>query len=358
MAAPSLLICGKIREPEPFAEEAGRYLQWLRDGRINRLVFCGWISDLDDHRPLISEIAAGGAEVRLIFEPQIRSVGNFLHQSKTLHYGLAAFEDEETVIKGRTDKMPRDWSIDLPVQRLQARRPAGADSPFRERVCIRGAMMLQPFFFNDMAFAGRAGDLKRLAHHDLWFDRDHCLLNAEQMFHSAPFMATSPVSQVFFRANPGLVHESADLSRALYDRLLNSRLFVGALAESLIALEQSYQLGFLGEDFASPSPVDDFEHVWSTENPDAGVEYSHAAHMLTFRSDALPAWLLDLPFHRLGGGRLRDLAIGMDSAVLEQDRLDLVAMLHQAFPDLPNIPPLPWADGNIKVFWPRFSYLG
>jgi hypothetical protein len=257
----NVLICGKIRDIGEFKADIDLYLDWKSQGLIQRIVFSGWESDLFLHSGFINQLCDRGIEVVLSPDPSFTLHGYIFHQMKTLRYGLSRFRKRDRVFKSRTDKAMLE-TVDLPhlIQRFEAAPSPGPTSPFRHRVMILGGLLFQPYFFNDMLFAGEAGDLLRFCSFDLWFEMHNALINAEQAMHVTPWVARDPLLRDYFMANPGLVHDSLDNAISLQLSMLHDPFYRSILRRSLSALIDGYVIGFV-----DPAPWQPLEEPLTLE---------------------------------------------------------------------------------------------
>jgi hypothetical protein len=334
----SLLICGQIRDRRGFERDLERYLEWLRTGAVERIVFSGWISDVGAHSDLMQRMAANDIEVILMEEPVIKSFGYTLHQAKALHHGLAQFEADDWILKSRTDKVSLDFDIHTLSRRIIEQPPVGEDSPFASRVMVKSALLFQPFFLNDMMFAGRARDLRLIAHHDLWYVRDHCLLNTEQLLFFSAFRPTSPFAEAFFSINPGLQHGKARLAREIYSYLLHHPLYQHAIREFMAALESSFTLGLPHVHEIAELPMTSWDAMLDLKQDVAGTFPDPNIGLRVSMSNALPNWLKDIPLSARDPRALNDLdPAGIREADIRAMRDDLCRQIQARWPDLSNL---------------------
>ncbi|UXC89774.1 hypothetical protein EGM87_11955 [Sphingobium sp. RSMS] len=359
----SLLICGQLRDRAGFERDLERYLEWRRRGAVVEIVFSGWTSDLGAHRDLLQAMAAEGIDVVLSEEPLIKSFGYTLHQAKNLHYGLSRIHPDNWVLKSRTDKVALDFDIEDVTRRITAQRPVGKGSPLFSRLLVTGVNLFQPFFVNDMMFAGRARDLRSIAHHDLWYVRNHCLLNTEQILFFSPFRQTSPCAEAFFSVNPGLQHGDPELSKEIYGFLLRNPLYRHALREYVDGLQSSFTIGLTGPAESEGGGISLAGLNWEAMlDMDLPIPGTIAAPVIGLRmgvADFLPSDLLEMP---LTPGDASCLATmdrsGTDDAVIKQMRDELCGALDARWPDLPNRCAPEIIQDGIRLISTRISLVG
>jgi hypothetical protein len=244
--------------------------------------------------------------------------------------------------------MRRFWSAPAPA----------AHAPFSRRLVIQSLLPLQPFFFNDIMFMGLARDLRRLVTFDLWYELEHALLNTEQIFHFEPFRQTVRATRLFLRVNPGLEHGDNQRSRAIYAMLLEHELYLRALAESLLAVEDAYILGWdemedwQGED---RSLCELIQMPYLTNG--RGLWMSEKGNNLWADHPATVPFLLDRPISQGDRRTLRALAsVDLpDLGTLEAQATMLVQRFAGVFRDLPNPPRFPFNDGPLHIIPPRIQ---
>ena len=361
----NVLICGKIRSPEILRRDLEFYLRWRAAGEVGRIVFSGWSNERERQPDLIRHMLDTGLEVVLSPEPRLTVGGNIFHQTKALHYGLSAFDDGDLVLKVRTDN---NWLEERLAGNVSARTaaapPPGEGSPFRRRVMILTASLHQPFFFNDMMYVGLKQDLQQFASFDLWWEYEHTWLNAEQILHVTPFLEGRGHLREYFRATPGLIHDSAEDSRRLNELLLRHELHRRCVHDSLVALRDSYLVGFDTPPAARSSDPDLTLHRLldrAVAVAGEGAHYSDAAQAIGFSRQELvevflaapvspeePRSLLQLFGRRSGRSGSPGLSYGAPARALAE-------AVRAEFPRIYLPPPL--TEGALTVYRDRGSLL-
>ena len=358
----NILICGKIRGRETFRTDIEVYRNWLANGQVARVVFSGWVSDLEENPDLIAELQQIGAELVLTSDPQLRLRGHLFHQMKALHYGLARFDVGDFVIKSRTDKIWLNFDPADAVRRTEE-EAAGPCSPFDGRVLIVGGMAFHPFFFNDMLIAGRVGDLRRLVSFDLWYEAEGAVLNPEQAFHSEPVLTDRPFLRDFFLINAGLRHEDSDLADRLQRLLLTDSFYLRCLWDSLTTIRDAYRVGFSEQQaWIPPTDTVTLDDLAGGEVMDRvdGLTYASGAHSLVFTREEAIRFLLETPISATEQRSLADMFEGRGAAtdrsgpLLDGEAWRLAEKLAEAFPAICPKPPAP---GGILVHNQWFPYI-
>jgi hypothetical protein len=247
----NILICGKIRFADEFRDVISRFMEWKSLGYVDKIVFSGWEEDLSEHRSLVSDIISLGVHVVMSHEPAFTVYGHAFHQIKNLLYGLAQFEENDVILKARTDRVDVSFDPAQLAERFFSSAPVGLPSPFVHRIMIQYATPLQPYFFGDQSFVGFKQDLNKLISFDTWFTAEGAFFNPEQLIHSKPFLKMRPLMRDYFRINPGLISENYENSGRLYKTMMQNSFYVGAIYWGMIDLLNSYILGFTDQ-----NPVD------------------------------------------------------------------------------------------------------
>ncbi|SFV15122.1 hypothetical protein SAMN02799631_06033 [Methylobacterium sp. 174MFSha1.1] len=328
----NVLVCGKIRDINEFQKIIDTYRIWKSQGKINRVVYSGWDTDYSLVRDYIVSAADWGLESIISPEPALTTMGYIFHQQKALRFGLSTFNDGDLIIKSRTDKA----ILDLDVSKLQRRfalAPAPSpNSPFKHRVLIFAALILQPFFFNDMTYVGRADDLVKFASSNLWYEFYNTCINAEQAIHSSPFVVGDPLIRDYFMVNPGLIHDDIDKALLLQKKVLYHPFFQQILGRSLTALRDSYMIGI---DYDAFTPRLDRVHslidlvdVGAALNEN-GINFTPGANSINLWRQDVFDYLISLPSTQ------NDQTTVIDGVLKTEQTSDLV-ILGQAAEDFSN----------------------
>lgn len=355
---PSVLICGSIRDGLAFAHELETYFRWRAEGLIDRMVFSGWLSNRLDGN--INFMIQNGVEVVLAHEPVIWGPGHIFHQVKNLHFGLQAFSDDDLILRCRTDKTAPGYSIQELTRRFHAAPAPAAGAPFDRRLMLRGALPLQPFFYNDMAFMGLARDLRRLVSFDIWWEIEHALLNPEQIFHLPPYRRQAPATHVFSLVNPGLEHLDSGFSLDIYRFLLTQDLYLRAVAEGLAALEAGYLFGWDEDKPLNMPEVGNIAAILELPLQNGGSTLWMQAHsnMPGLDHSGAVTALLDMAVSKTDPRTLRSF-LSPEAAVAKAELERLAKALAEAFaerfPAHKNAPAFPYDDGGIRIIPPRIQ---
>ena len=360
----SILICGKIRSREVFRKDMETYRIWKASGQIDRIVYSGWTSDLGVNDDIFSDLREMGVEIVLTPEPNFIVHGYIYHQMKTLHFGLAMFGDDEIVIKSRTDNAWLNFDPITVTQYVAEAEPVGPRSPFAARVSILCGLAFQPYFFNDMMYAGRASDLKRMVSFDLWYDAESALVNAEQALHTAPVIGQRPFLRDYLMVNPGLLHGESPLAGRLQRVLLTDPFYLRCVWDSLTTLRDGYRIGFHPRDpWTPPEGQVTLEDLadGAAGDPVKDLRFLAAANTLEFYSNAAVDFLLTTP---ISAAEPRSLSALFDSQPQSPPRQEplfsgpaatLAKTLADAFTELGLLQPP--AQNGFVIHQPRMPYV-
>ncbi len=90
MAERWAVICGLVRDESAFVKKLDTLTAWRRTGAIDGIVFSTWMGELDRYPAVAAAYAAGAFTLVETEQPQLKAPGHFIHQMKSLYYGLQA----------------------------------------------------------------------------------------------------------------------------------------------------------------------------------------------------------------------------------------------------------------------------
>ncbi len=251
----TVLFTGLVRPLSDTLAKLRLLRSWRDEGVIDHVVFSTWIGVLQEHPEVTSLLDELGARVVEMQEPKVLWHGHFVHQYKTLHFGLMACPERSFVLKVRSDKMEiteqhRQFCLGLRAGTIDLRPsvPEGwPDDILEYRICSSVVIPSLPFFFNDLCFFGLREDLLKLGSLDLSLDLHFPRINPEQIFFSAPFLRRIPLMFQYFRVNPGITHHDAALARAGKVFASSSPFYAKVVLTFLIVLRSYFRVGFAAE---------------------------------------------------------------------------------------------------------------
>jgi len=161
----AILVSGSIRDTAAFEESLHAASAVVTAAGLTKatIVISTWDSDYPKAKKISSEI---GLANRDFVVTSSRSIpcdfsGNWIRQSILLAKGLTAISPHSFVIKMRTDKTA--WVKAFAKQLFYMHKlPVSESSIFAKRIIIPSAIALEPYFYNDMVYAGIASDLLKL----------------------------------------------------------------------------------------------------------------------------------------------------------------------------------------------------
>lgn len=240
----TILISGAIREAAAFKESLQAASAVVKEAGLSKatIVVSTWDSDYPKASKICSEL---GFENCNFIVTGSRSIpcdfsGNWIRQSILLTKGLTAISPNSFVIKMRTDKTA--WVTGFAKQVFQLpERTDPQSSSFSKRIIIPSAIVLEPYFYNDMVYAGIASDLLRLVPRLMQPLVEQWIINPEQIFHIAPVLEENKDIARFFRQNRGLPHGyEPEQLRLRIDGILSDNLHLNMAIQSLEHLLQAY----------------------------------------------------------------------------------------------------------------------
>lgn len=197
--AVTALVCGRLDHPDEFAVIASLVEEARRDGRIGRVILSTWAEGQDDKAHVIEQVRALGWHV--VRPPSPSPIlgkvfpGNISYQKPTLRAALDYCDDEEWVLKLRTDGCLPSL---LPfLERLKAPPFMGIEGRhFDDRVLLKKLLIpatwtMAPFYITDQVFLGVARDIHELTELVLPSGYLSANLAAEQLWYSTPFRSRS-----------------------------------------------------------------------------------------------------------------------------------------------------------------------
>ena len=224
----AILICGLVRAEAHFLD----YLDGVHQLGVPglRIIYSTWIGELDRYPEARRKLDAVGAFVVEQEHPDLKLPGHILHQTLTLELGLSLLEDDVFVLKTRPDicgVMDVSHFMELTPERLG---PSLLPCPFTHRVFVVGMFGAHPTYINDIIFAGRAGDLRRLVWMPITLGPKFPRLSAEQWIWSGVFAPGNAILEAYLSVNPGLVFSDPARHEATRAVLSASPLFARAIA--------------------------------------------------------------------------------------------------------------------------------
>lgn len=250
MKPATAVFCGLIRDPGMMFLQLVQLQRFQAEGLIGDLIFSTWKGEIDRNPEVWDALNKFGAHVIESDEPQIKTPGHVLHQSKALALALAACPDEGMVLKFRPDVMLLDPRYDRVLSGEVAERHERRVKPtlFQRPVWINSGMPFYPFYFNDIVFYGQKEDLQKLSAVDVRSELFYSGMMPEQFFHLAPVLDGSPLLRSFARIQRPMVAGDALANRDYGAMLLKSPFWHRVWAQFMSLLIENYDVGFSHDD--------------------------------------------------------------------------------------------------------------
>jgi hypothetical protein len=254
----NVLIAGRVRDEAEFIKSIECAIQVVKATEGGRVVISSWRSCQQVIEKALVNHNDGEIEVRAVYSRDFSYpvLQNSLRQGIQWHAGLTQFEQDEYVLKMRTDKTNwvKAWSANISKY---TEVPKPLDPTFKGRIIIPTGFLHEPFFCNDMVFSGYTRDLLKLIPETLQ-PIIHCWkINAEQFFHSSPLLGTSSWTIIsnFFLKQKGLPgHLESDALRNRNAEIFSDLISLKTILLYLRHLEDSY---FFYNDFSELSPEEE-----------------------------------------------------------------------------------------------------
>lgn len=203
----TILVSGAIRDIDSFKTNIQAACKIAVNSEASRIIISTWAEDHDKAKQITSDTAPNHCKFTVVSSRSLPADfrGNWIRQSILLFKGLTVVDSNSFVLKMRTDKT--EWASSFARHSLIASElPAPLGNIFKKRIVIPGALAFEPFFYNDMVFAGIASDIQKLVPRSMQPILEQWTINPEQVFHIAPVQDTNDLIAAFFRQNKGLPH--------------------------------------------------------------------------------------------------------------------------------------------------------
>lgn len=283
------IILGAVRNRDEFDPLYNWTTAMRKRGILDGSVFVSWTGQYSSNPELLRTLEADGHRLLELKEPwfTVQNYGHIFHQMKALFYGLHSCPADAFVLKLRTDKY---GSVDDLEQMLAARTLPECDlsngwpAVFENRIVVRCAAILNPFFINDILYYGRRTDLQKLVNFDLRFLEVFQRMIPEQWFFANPFLRHFPLFEDYYCVQPLLGVGGIPGIYRFVDLLKREPFLMDVMATYHEILSRYFLIG--GEAGQPP----DTRTISSTQTP---LDFASLFH------DALPA--LGIFKHPAGG---------------------------------------------------------
>ncbi len=289
MAERWAVICGLVRDESAFVKKLDTLTAWRRTGAIDGIVFSTWMGELDRYPAVAAAYAAGAFTLVETEQPQLKAPGHFIHQMKSLYYGLQAVPSDAWVLRLRPDLAPLNNTIRDTILNAELLSHSTPDWPhvFSSKILIHSAFVDLPFYINDIIFYGRRSDIQKLACFNL--STEYLCINTapEQFFFRGPFLEKFPIIDAFMQVMPQFTYGNEPASVRRRDVLLESDFFLEVLASNVLFLKKYFRVGFVPEDRRGQKEKKQFSiaEIFSATRSVPGVSYHNGAHAALFEDE-------------------------------------------------------------------------
>jgi hypothetical protein len=183
-----------------------------RRGVIDQVVFSTWVGEAFKDAEVTAIIKENGFQVVESQQPELVSLGHFIHQIVTLDNGLRACPDDAFIFKSRTDKTgPKEGFhegavADFLSSRTFAHRCTSRINPQRYKIGIFGPSAYHSTIgpsiclWHDQTYFGFKKDLQRLVNYNIYaFDVHH--MAPEQALFGHPIVSRYTAVDRLFRSS-------------------------------------------------------------------------------------------------------------------------------------------------------------
>jgi hypothetical protein len=260
----AVLITGLIRDPKNFMS----ILDELENARHHHgyfpIVFSSWFGEVDAYPEVAERLDLLHVTVIQQESPNLKLTGHMLHQVIALEAGLSLFADDCFVLKMRPD-LSRAPDIKHYFDVSNVGDKDGSSESWRDYqqfsapVYVNAIHASEPFYINDITFAGLRRDLARLCTLPFLSLVKFTRVAPEQLLWSAPFFHRGCLFETLWRANVGLIFHDRERSMRLHHVLQESAIWIDSLAEAYKFYATNFR--FLSDSFGQQSVRSDTSHL-------------------------------------------------------------------------------------------------
>lgn len=293
----TIIISGLVRDAALFRTQLAMIANLREQGLVDSVYYSTWIGELPRYPELYQPLVEAGAIVIEAPEPGgFRGPHNFYLQSAGLAHALERIADDQIVLRLRPDILaPHRVRMADVVRYIEAEieRPANPLAGLSSRIFVGNLSIAFPFWLEDRFFAGRACDLRRLAHSDIGFDRfvhpDTAI--AEVRWFSRPFVEAFALAHDMLRVNWLLGHDIGMPARTQGFRALLGRNpdLQRSLAAYHYIVERNFCVGlpselFVDRPMAGPEPLPTPAGAIERYEQSSGAGTAYRAALARFRA--------------------------------------------------------------------------
>lgn len=236
----AIIFTGLIRDEKKFISFLDTHIARTQYKDIP-FYFSSWLGELEKY----PEVAARLKKLNAIYveqnQPDLVLPGHALHQMVTWDLPFGLLENDVFVYKSRPDFA--DYSS---FERFFQYTPVETSASSvcntlpRYKFIISSLFLAQPFYINDITFAGMAGDLRRLTKLSLLDMVKYLRLGPEQLIWAPQFIETRSVLDIYFKGNIGLIFNDEKKSLKNIERLKGYPAYIFSLAFYFIVIRDAF----------------------------------------------------------------------------------------------------------------------
>lgn len=234
------LFTGLVRNEPLFLNFLNAYADLPVDQR-SPLFFSTWFGELDRYPEVRAALRRVGAQVIEQHEPNLILPGHALHQMATIDLGLTVIGPDVFVYKSRPDFANIEaYKKFIAIEPMPPKKNGLAYPGQQLKFYVLALFPSQPFYINDITFAGLSNDLKQLADWSFVASVRYRRVAPEQCIWGGAAVPRVGAYDAFFRANVGLIFGNPDLFESNRKILLESPLYAQVLALFYELIENAF----------------------------------------------------------------------------------------------------------------------
>lgn len=288
------------------------------EGRF-RILYSTWLGELNRYPQLRNWIIEHDIDVFEAPQPNLLLPGHMMHQTLAIMNGLALCKDTDLVLKTRPD-LGTTAIINSFMSLDYEKAKSGKESEMQ--FFVDGFFPSQPMYIGDTSIAATAKSLFRACMIPIISLTIYSNPSPEQLFWHHMFVPKSSPIEYFLRVAPGFVFNHLDIMKRVQDRLIDSNLYVAALAAYFSILKKHFHLFSRehDEDLQSAAPSWTLEALLWSDLGAKGVRHHPGCFSNIIQSHALISALADGKF---GSSKFGDTLKSALSDGFEASSLDL-----------------------------------
>jgi hypothetical protein len=219
------------------------------------LYYSTWFGELDRYPVLRQRLQELNAIVIEQKQPDLVLKGHALHQLTTLDLPFSLIPDDVFVFKSRPDFANYNAFLRyMQYTPVATAASEGFDCLPQYRFLIHGLFGAQPFYINDITFAGMAADLRRLTALSMMDMVRYFRIAPEQLIWAPQFIQRNSVLDIYFRGNIGLIFNNESQTQRNILALQECPAYLHALAFYFLVIQQAFDF-FEDEPHITPTEL-------------------------------------------------------------------------------------------------------